>query len=337
MTTETSDQTAHSVRMMELLTGFQMSQAVFVAAELDLATLLLDGPRTVADLAQRVGADADALTRVIRILVPYGVFELTSGLVSVTPLGKSLASGVPGSVRDIARYFRQTHYLPFQDLLHTARTGQPAARHHLGMPFFDWITESDHLTRLQNSAMAAGLGGRDDDFFDGYDLPPGEVVADIGGSDGTVLLRLLARYPARAGILFDLPEVVAGATSKVAAADDDRVRVVGGSFFDTVPAADIYILSVVLHNWDDTQAGRILANIARSAPARARLVLIEMVLPDETASAFTAAIDLTMLAMLGGRERTATEWRDLLGRNGFTLNRVVPTPTPFAIIEATLR
>ncbi|OXM58499.1 hypothetical protein CFP71_02875 [Amycolatopsis thailandensis] len=152
----------------------------------------------------------------------------------------------------------------------------------------------------------------------------------------SVLRRLLSRHPARRGIVFDLPEVVSGAQDKLASAGDTYpVSVVGGSFFDAVPAADVYIVSVVLHNWNDTDAGRILDNIATAARDRAKLVLVELVLPEEAASAFIATIDLTMLAMLGGRERTATAWRELLNRHGFTLERVVPTPTAFSIIEAT--
>ncbi|MFD9704512.1 methyltransferase [Lentzea sp. NPDC059081] len=326
-----------ALRMMAMVTGFQVSQALYVVAELGVATALADGPLPCAELAERVGCDPDALRRIIRFLASAGVFQVDGDSVRATPLGLTLADGAPGSMRDIARYFMQTHYLPFTDLLHTARTGENAAQHHLGMPFFDWVNKSPHLVELQNRAMAAGAGGRDEAFFAGYRLPPGDVVVDVGGADGSVLGHLLAHEPDRRGVVLDLPDVIAAARDEHAAsAVADRVDLVAGDFFDEVPAGDVYFLSVVLHNWDDDSAGRILATIAAAAPGGARVVLLETVLPEGEIPVFEAILDLTMLAVLNGRERTACEWQVLLERNGFALDRIVETATPFSFVEATL-
>jgi hypothetical protein len=143
---------------------------------------------------------------------------------------------------------------------------------------------------------------------------------------------------ARRGIVFDLPEVVASAHQVLAAAGlTDRVEVVGGDFFESVPSADVYVMSVILHDWNDEKCLRILGNIAKAAPSGARLVLLELVVPEDASPHPSKSIDLVMLAMLGGRERTAGEWRDLLQAGGFFLDRIIDSPSPFSIVEATVR
>jgi hypothetical protein len=325
------------VPMLQMLAGFQLSQALFVIAELDVPALLLAEPRTVAELAQATGADADALGRVIRVLETVGVFRVTGGTVEVTDLGATLADGTPWSVRGLARYWRETHYAPFGDLLHTVRTSEPAATRYFGKPFFDWVAEDPRLADLQNAGMGAGGFGLRDLALAGYRLPGPGTVADIGGADGNLLRLLLAGDPERRGIVFDLPEVVAGAPATLAAAGlADRVEVAGGDFFSSVPAADIYVLSEVLHDWDDDKGLQILRSIAAAAPRPAHLVLLEMVVPEDSTPHPAKNVDLVMLAMLGGRERTAADWRRLLQAGGFTLDRIIEGLSPFAVIEATL-
>ena len=326
-----------AVQMQQLLTGFETSQALYVVAELGVATALLAGPRSVEDLAAATGADSDALGRIIRFLTPLGVFRSVAGGVEVTDLGRTLADGPVDSVRGLARYWMETHYAPFGGLLHTARTGETGATTFLGKPFFEWVNESEHRAELQNSAMAGAGHAARGDLLDDYQLPAGETVADIGGADGTTLAGLLATTPERRGIVFDLPNVVAGATETLAAAGlSDRITVVGGDFFDSVPVADVYVMSVVLHDWDNRSAARVLDNVAKTATSGARLVLVEMVMPEGDGPHFTEMIDLTMMAMVGGRERTETEWRQLLGGSGFTVDRIVPGSGIMSIIEATL-
>jgi hypothetical protein len=198
-----------AIRMNQLLFGFEISQALYVIAELDVATELLDGPRDVDSLASATGADSDALGRVIRLLASLGVFRIRGTVVEITDLGRTLADGPADSMRGIARYLMQTHYAPFGNLLHTARTGETAATDFLGRPFFEWINDSPRLAEVQNTAMADGGRAVGGDLLESYQLPEGETVADIGGADGTVLAKLLARQPERRGIVFDLPTVVA--------------------------------------------------------------------------------------------------------------------------------
>ncbi|HEY0693902.1 MAG TPA: methyltransferase [Kribbella sp.] len=325
-----------AMRMQQLLSGFEVSQALYVIAELGVATALLEGPRSFEDLAATTGSDVDALGRIIRFLASFDVFRTDGGTVEVTDLGWTLADGPADSVRGLVQYWMETHYAPFGGLLHTARTGEIGATKFLGKPFFEWVNESLHLAELQNIAMADGGRSARGDLLESYQLPEGETVADIGGADGTLLVELLADQPERRGIVFDLPRVVAKATGTVEASGlSDRVTVVGGDFFEHVPTADVYVMSVVLHDWDNASSVRILRNIAKAAAPGARLVLLEMVMPDGNSPHFTKMIDLTMLALLGGRERTETERRRLLADGGFTLGRVVSGSGMFSAIEAT--
>jgi hypothetical protein len=334
---DTAPEIPPAVRMQQLLSGFEVSQALYVIAELGVATALLGGPRTVEELALASGADPDALGRIIRFLASLGVFRTDGELVAVTDLGRTLADGPPDSVRGLARYWMKTHYGPFGDLLETARTGDIAAVKYFGKPFFEWISESPRLAEIQNAAMADGGRSARGDLLAAYALPGSGTVADIGGADGTLLAELLADEPDRRGIVFDLPNVVATAAPTLAEAGlSDRVAAVAGDFFESVPAADTYVMSVVLHDWDNAAAAHILRNIAAAAAPGARLILLEMVMPEGDSPHFTKMIDLVMLTMLGGRERTAVEWRKLLVGGGFTLDRIVSGSGAFSAIEATL-
>jgi hypothetical protein len=330
---------ADSLRMTQLLFGFTTSQALYAIARLGVADALLDGPRQMEELAEVTGAAPDALSRVIRHLAPLGVFQTQAdGKIAITPFGATLAPGAPGSVHGIARYLMETHYRPFAELLRTVRTGETAANYVYGMNFADWIARQPELVDIQNAAMASVSDGWRDPFLRNYQLPPGQVVADLGAADGSMLARLLAQAPGRYGIVFDLPEVIPSAAKVLADHGvDDRVSIQAGSFFEAVPAADVYLMSMVLHDWDDRAAGRILATIAAAARPGARLVVVEHIVPAGDDPDFSKATDLIMLAMAGGKERTPAEYADLLASAGFAVDAIKTTGTPFSAIEATLR
>jgi hypothetical protein len=327
-----------AARMHGLLSGFEVSQALYVVAELGIATALVDGPLGVEVLATRVGADADALERLIRFLAPLGVFVTAGGDVEITELGRTLADGPTGSMRDVARYLMQTHYAPFSQLIHTVRTGNVAATEYLGQPFFDWINATPELVELQNAAMAGFTTGARGDLLDRVEFPEGDTIADIGGADGTLLAEILSRLPGRRGIVFDMPNVASAAASILATAGlADRATTIGGSFFENVPTANIYLLSAVLHDWDDASALRILRNIRSAASPDAHLILIELVVPEDDAPHAAKVANLTMMAMLGGRERTESQWRRLLDHGGFTLERMTSGSGMYVAIEASTR
>ncbi|MFB9831363.1 methyltransferase [Actinoallomurus acaciae] len=328
-----------SLQMLQLLTGFQISQALYVVAKLDVATILSNGPRTIDQLAAETSASADALGRIIRFLATLGVFRTDGDQIEVTELGATLGEDHPDSFKYGALYWMETHYGPFGDFLTTARTGESAATRHFGQPFFDWISSDPERAELQNRAFANAATGLRSGLFREYNLPDGAVVADIGGADGSMLSQLLMDAPDRRGIVFDRPEIVAGAQKTLAEHGlTDRVQGVGGDFFESVPTADVYTLSYILHDWDDESCRRILRSIADAAEPGARVVLIEAVIPPGDEPHPAKVIDLTMLAITTGRERTTEEFQALLDSAGFTLDRIVPSPTPVvSFIEATLR
>jgi hypothetical protein len=328
------------VLMVQMLAGFQVSQALYAVAKLDIATALVDGPRPIAELATATGTRPEPLRRLLRTLAALGLFrEVAPGTYSVTPVGATLAAGADGSVRNLALTWMETHYAPFACLVDTLRTGVPAATRHYGRPFFEWLAGDQEQVDLFTSAMADLTAGLKFGAVAGYQLPPGDTVADIGAADGALMLGLLAADadPNRRGIVFDLPHVVPAAHARLAEHPlRDRVDVVAGDFFRSVPAADVYILSMVLHDWDDESCIRILKQIAAAARPGARLTSLELVVPPGDVPHAGKMIDLTMLGMLTGRERTAEELRALLASAGLRLDRIVPTPTPISLVEATI-
>jgi hypothetical protein len=328
-----------SLRMTELLFGFSTSQALYAIARLGVAEALLDGPRSIEDLAESVGADIDALGRVIRTLAPLGVFRTElDGRIAITPLGATLTPDAPGSVHAIARFLMETHYQPFGELLDTVRTGEPAAEVMYGMKFEYWMAQDPERVAIKNAAMASVSNGWRDPFLESFELPAGDLVADLGAADGSMLARLMQKAPGRRGIVFDLPEVISAATQTLAEYGvDDRVAVKGGSLFNGVPTADVYLMSMVLHDWNDESAALILKNIAAAAAPGARLVVIEHIIPAGDTPDFSKPTDLIMLGMTGGKERTAAEYADLLMSAGFNVDTIKETGTPFSAIEATVQ
>ena len=329
------------VRMVELLGGFRISQALYAAAALGVPDQLVAGPAPVKALAERVGAHAPSLHRLLRTLASVGVFtEPQPGVFALTPLGQTLTSSQPGSMRDLAIMWMETHYAPFAELIHAVRTGRPAAEHLYGEPFFAWLSHHPEQASRFTGAMAnLTSGGFKSAAIASLPLDGTRTIVDIGGADGTVLATILAGHPHMRGVLFDLPHVITDAPRTLASHGvDDRVDCVGGDFFESVPAgADAYLVSVVLHNWPDQHAQRILANIAAAGGSGARLLMIEFVVPPGDTPHPSKMSDLNMLAMLDGKERTETEWRGLLTAADFTGIEIHQTGAPLSVIQATVQ
>jgi len=326
-----------AVQMVQLLVGFQLSQALYAAAKLGVADRLRSGPKDADALATAVGADTQALRRVMRTLASLGVFtETAEGLFGLTPLGETLTEDSPASMRDLAIMWMETHYGPFGLLIDTVRTGRSAATEFYGKPFFSWLGDHpEHVARFSR-AMANLTDGIRFAAISSYDFTGAGRVVDVGGADGAVLAHVLSVAPGTIGIVFDLPHVVAEAEPRLGRYGlGDRLTLAAGDFFTSVPeGADTYLLSMILHDWSDAEASRLLANIKAAAPAGARLVAFELVTPDGAEPHMAKMIDLTMLGMLNGMERTAAEYRLLLEQAGFKFEGVVATPSPISIITA---
>src|SRR5271165_1400893 len=313
-------------QMILLLGGFRISQALYAAAVLGVADQLAAGPAPADVLAEHTGAHAPSLHRLLRTLASVGVFtEPEPGVYALTPLGQTLTSSQPGSLRDLAIMFMETHYAPFGDLLHTIRTGQPAAEHHYGKPFFSWLSDHPEQASRYTAAMANLTGAFKPAAIAALPLDGTRTIVDVGGADGTVLAAILPAHPQLRGVLFDLPRHGV----------EDRAECAGGDFLESVPpGGDAYLLSLVLHDWPDDQARHILANIAAAGGSGARLLVLDFVVPPGDAPHMAKISDLNMLAMMGGKERTETEWRELLTAAGFAGIGIRQTGTPFSIVQA---
>jgi len=328
------------VQMVQMLAGFQISQALYAAAVLGVADLMAAGPVPVGVLSEQAGAHAPSLLRLLRTLAGAGVFtEPEPGVFALTPLGSTLTRSQPGSMRDLAIMWMETHYAPFGDLLYAVRSGEPAADRLYGQPFFSWLSGQPEQAARFTAAMANLTTGIKNAALPFLPLDGARTVVDVGGADGTMLAAVLSGRPGLRGIVFDLPHIVADAPKTLTENGVvDRVDCIGGDFFESVPGgADSYLLSFVIHDWPDEAARRILANIAAAGGSGARLVMIEFVVPPGDTPHMSKMIDLTMLGMLTGRERPEEDWRELLTSAGFTGIGVLPTGAPVSVIHATVR
>jgi hypothetical protein len=313
------------------ITGFIVSQAVYVAAKLRVADALTEGPRSAHDLAAQTGADPDALYRVLRLLSAHGIFVEHEAGTFANSESSELLRDAPGSFRDFALVFGEEFYPAFGGLQRTVETGEPSFDAFFGQAWDDYLAAHPEKSARFNRFMA---GGGKEAIVEALGPWRGdETVVDVGGGNGALLEALLGREPELRGVVFDLPHVAAEAEQRIGAAGlADRCRVVAGDYFEGVPeGADVYVLSRILHGWDDERARAILRAVRRAVANDGRLLIVNGVVappndPGET------LLDLVMLAV-GGRERTESEWRPLLESGGFELARIRPGP-PQSVLEA---
>ena len=324
--------------VMQLIGGPWLSQAVYVAAKLDLSEKLAAGPRTAAQLAEGSHVDAGALHRVLRALVGVGVYaDAGDGRFANTPVSEVLRIGVAGSVRDMAVMFGEDfHTRPVAALMHCVKTGQPSFDHIFGMGAFDYFRANAEQGEIFNRAMTSFSGPNAEAVVGAYDFSGIKTLVDVGGGHGALLDRVLQATPATSGILYDLPFVAEGARAHFAkAATGPRVKVEQGSFFESVPAGgDAYMMKHIIHDWSDAHCEKLLANVRKVIPKDGRLLVIEMLVPGGPAMHPSKLLDIEMLVMTqGGRERTEAEFRALYAKAGFKLTRVVPTKGAISVIE----
>ncbi len=326
-------------QLMQMAMGFTVPFLLRAAAQLHLADHLADGPKNAEQLADFTHTHAPALYRFLRTLASIGIFtEDETHRFSITPLAEPLRSNVPGSVRtSILSFTGDLFVIPWHKILYSVQTGQPSFDKHFGAPFFDHISKdpeeaawfSDLLIGM-NSADAPAVAAA-------YDFSPYAHIADIGGATGHILTTILASHPGPRGTLFDLAHNQSGAAELIQARGmTERVTFVAGSFFEGIPTScDLYIMSHVIHDWSEEQCLTILANCHRAMPRTSKLLIVEQVLPEGNAFHPGKMLDITMLTLTPGQERTEPEYRTLLKKAGFELNRVIATNSPVSIVEAT--
>lgn len=324
--------------MMEMIVATWTSQAITVAAQLGIADALADGPLPIEELSTRVGADADALRRLLRALIGKGIFRhRRDGRYELNSLAGTLRSDAPISMTWAAQFYgsreQRERWTLMVDSIRTGTTVVPGLR---GTGSFDYFAAEPELAELFNKTMTSVSKLTDATVAAGYDFSAYPTIVDVGGGHGPLLAAILAGAPASRGVLYDLPRVVANAPSLLREREvAERVRIAEGSFFDSVPAGgDAYILKNIIHDWPDEKAVRILRNVRAAAGPRATVLLVELVIPMHYRDFPGNWVDLEMLLNLGARERTATEYRDLLSQAGFQMTRVVPTASPLSVVEA---
>jgi hypothetical protein len=329
----------------QIATGYMVSAALQVALTLDIADRLKQGPRHVGDLAREADVREDGLYRVLRALASVGVFEEqpaqpgapASRVFALNLAARMLVAG-PGSMRDMGVFITSPlHFRVYAELLHSVKTGQPAAEKVTGAPLFEFFPAHPEYSELFNNAMTAFSAAVIPAVLAAYDFSGIDVLVDVAGGHGQVLTSVLKQYPTMRGVLFDLGHVIAGAGPLLQASGaGDRVRTESGDFFKAVPEGDAYIMKHIIHDWDDAQALTILRNIRKQLESKpqGRVILVESVLPADNSPHLGKLIDLEMMAMPGGRERTEAEFRSLFERAGFSRMRVVPTQAPLWVVEA---
>ena len=325
------------VALIQMLTGYWVSQALYVAAKLGVADLLVDGPRSVEDLAKATLTDPPSLRRVLRALASSGVFtEAGPGVFALTPLAGLLRTGTADSMNALAMMYAEEQYSAWGNVLHSVRTGEPAFDHKFGMSYFSYLAQHPEADAVFNEAMTGWTMQLVSAVVDTYDFSPFKTVIDVGGSYGTLLAGILRSNQTAQGILFDQPHVVTAAKEHLAQANlAARCQTVGGDFFVEVPAGgDAYVLAQILHDWTDERCGVILRHCRRAMHAHAKLLVIELVLPDGEKPFFGKWLDLHMLVLAGARERTASEYAGLLRAAGFELTSVTATRAGPSVVEA---
>jgi len=338
-TTQTPPQTDPAQMVFQLATGYILSAALQTAVKLGIADHLANGPRPTSELAAATATNEDALYRVLRALAMTGVFEETGGRrFALTPLSELLRNGRPG-LRDMALWLTSPfHFRVYSNALESVRTGAPAAEKTVGMPVFEYLAGDRELSEIFNDAMTAFSAMVVPPVLEAYDFGGIGVLVDVAGGHGAVLTSILQKYPSMRGILMDVDHVIAGARGRIAAVNlQERCEAVAGDFFKAVPeGGDAYIMKHIIHDWDDERASVILKNIrtALAGKRQGKVILLEAVIQEGNAPDLGKLIDLEMLMMPGGRERTADEFRALFARSGFEMQRIVTTQSPLSVIEA---
>ena len=320
--------------LFQMATSYWLSQAIYVAAKLGVADFLEPSPKSLAELAAATCSEPSALFRVLRALSSSGVLsQVGNDSFALAPLGTGLRSNVPGSLRRIIITLGEIHYQACGELLHTVRTGSPAFNRVFRASLFEHLQHNPqdgaafHQGMTDLSALLAHA------VLLAYDFSEAASIVDVGGGEGQLLRRILNLYPDIIGIVFDSSNELRSPQPRNT--KEDRCSFIAGDFFHSVPErAEAYLLCGVLHDWSDECAGMILRNCRKAIAKKGRLLIVETIVPEANSACFSKLLDINMMVMTSGRERTKSEFQRLLHGADFRLNRIIPTLAPQSIVEA---
>lgn len=332
-------QASPGVQLQFLMSGHWIAQAIGVAADLGIADLLRKGPKTSGELAIATGSNHQALYRLMRALASVGVFtEVEPERFALTPIAEGLRADALASQRDRAlQVCSDVQWRTWGQLGYSVRTGQPAFKQVHGMDAWEYRARNPEVAARFNAGMTSLATQAASAIASAYDFSGLGTLVDVGGGHGSLLVAVLRANPKLHAVLFDLPHVIEGARELLYAADLlERCDIVGGNMFEEVPAGgDAYVLSRVIHDWNDDHSVTVLANCRRVMTSHSKLLLAEEVLPPGNEPSYGKLGDLNMLVSPGGQERTEAEYRALYAAAGFTLTRVIPTRSRISVIEGT--
>lgn len=318
--------------LLEISGGYCLARCLHVVADLGVADVLDETPRSPADLAAGVGADPDALSRVLRLLAAHGVFEAHGDMFRHSPASQLLRTDHPESMRALARMFGlPVNWTIFGAMDHAVKTGLPAAEKVIPGGFWSYFAEHPAENAVFNSAMEGKAHGQVGAIVAAYDFSRFRLVGDIGGGRGHLLRAVLDAAPTANGVLFDLPQVV----EEAAGVASERLSLQAGDFFrDPLPTCDVYLVMEVIHDWADQESIAILQAIRQAAPSHAKVLVIEQIVPLNPGPHWSKMLDIHMLTLLGGRQRTRKEYQVLFDIAGLSLAREIDTGADISILEA---
>ncbi len=322
----------------QMILGGLMQKSIWVAAKLGIADLIAEKPRAAEELAAATDAHAPSLYRVLRTLASAGVFaENSDGKFELTPLAELLRSDTPNSMRDYAIMMGEDWvWQAYGELMYSVKTGGIAHDKVQGMSSFEFFEKNEEVGKIFNRAMTNLSLLSAPAIVEAYDFSSIGKLVDIAGGHGRLLAAILKANPHLQGVLFDLPFVIENAGELLESEGvATRTEKVSGDFFESVPAdADAYMMKHIIHDWDDQSSIKILQNIHRAMNEDGKVLIVEMVVPVGNAPSPAKGLDIVMLTIEGGKERTEKEYRELLDAAGLRLTRIIPTRSPFSIVEA---
>ena len=328
------------IAMLRFLGGFRIARIIYVVAELGIADLLRGGAKSIAELARATDTHELSLYRVMRSLASVGIFaEDDDGKFQLTPPAEFLCGDTPGSLRDAIKFLGQDwHWETWGELPYSIKTGKPAFDHLFGQGLFDFYLDPE-MAKIASDSKVSISSRASNSLLANYDFCDTNTVVELGifAGAGSTIIPLLKAHPQMQGILFDFASAIAAAKPAIEQAGlSDRCELVAGECVKTAPSGgDTYILMFVIHNWDNEQAIQILQNCRQGMKETGKLLLVEMIMPEGNEPFVGKLIDLeSLLTTPGGRERKEDEYRDLLTKAGFEINRIIPTQTANSIIEA---
>lgn len=322
-------------KMYEMISNYWVACAIYVAAKLKIADLLSQGPKSLPELAKASQSDEKSLYRVLRAITSVGIFEEKENNIFVlNDLGSTLQSDVAGSVRPWALANLGEHYPAFGDLTYGVQTGKVPFDHVHELSLWEYYKNNPESGDNLIKAMAGMSGAVLKGIINAYDFSPYSTIVDVGGGNGAMLFALLYSSPSSHGIVFDEPYVVKETEKQIPEDLKGRCSVVGGSFFEKIPAnADLYVSKWVVHDWNDREALNLFKVCYNAMRVGSKLLVIDSVIPDELNKPHAGKLlDLNVMAMATGKERTFYEIKNLLKQAGLTFTRLIPTNSEIASI-----